>query len=85
MQPTPDTPFADVSDEWRLAIRCRCKLVHFAHAWRERHFAPDLKAARLCARLRCETCGERPSEAAWESTRVGSGGLRLDPQRVRVM
>lgn len=84
MDPTPDTPFAEVGPDWHLIVRCRCNIVAFIAAYRERHFPPDMTAARLVERGRCETCRQRPREAAWEWARVGPGGLRLGSRRVVV-
>lgn len=85
MDPTPDTPFGQIGPDWTLSVFCGCRFVDFIHAYRERHFAPEMTAAQICARLKCERCGERPQEAAWESTHVGRGGLALEARRIRVV
>lgn len=83
MDPAPNAPFPAVGPDWVLSIRCPCRIRDYIHAYWERHFAPTMTAARLCAKGRCKSCGRPAIEAAWERAVVGQGGL-ADGTRVVV-
>ena len=83
-EPTPHTPFAQVPDDWWIAIRCRCKTVEY-HAAHRLRLDPRMTAAELLSRLRCQGCGERPHEAAWERWRDGLSRIQGGTCRVAIL
>jgi hypothetical protein len=61
--PPLDAPLSLLNGYW-LEIRCACKLVYVPLSMLSERHGRQAQLGEVANRLKCQTCGERPSELA---------------------
>lgn len=66
---------------YRLEVRCRCKLSYVPLSMLADRSGGGLQLGEVLPRLKCRTCGERPSEVALvDDPAAGASGTGRRPQ-----
>jgi len=79
-KPPLDAPLSLLAGYW-LEARCPCKLTYLPLLQLSKRACPNVRLGELLPRLKCEKCGERPSELALvDDPGAGAPGSGSAPQ-----
>lgn len=84
LKPPLDAPLSLLHGYW-LETRCRCKLSYTPMAKLSERVGASTRLGEVLSRLKCENCGERPSELALvDDPAAGASGVPFGREQMRV-
>lgn len=83
-KPPLDAPLSLLHDYW-LQTRCRCKLSYMPLARLSERAGPSTRLGEVLPRLKCQNCGERPSELMLvDDPAAGASGVPFGRAQMRI-
>ncbi|MCW2318547.1 hypothetical protein M2322_004116 [Rhodoblastus acidophilus] len=84
IKPPLDAPLSLLHGYW-LETRCRCKLSYTPLATLAERAGASTRLGEALPRLKCQTCGERPSEIALvDDPAAGASGVPFGKPQMRI-